>query len=562
MITYPVVLNFTTRSLRVEVSGIISALDQETLDRQINDLANHAATESMLAESLFKQTRPSEQPPVPPDPEPEPGPVVDINIFVKDPASVPIPGVTVTSEGQEPRSTSGDGHCHFGVTGPAVYHFEKEGWESTDRNLPPGEHTVHLTRKTPPAGVGLVKITPDRALSDDSGPFLGRDYTDMSGVRLFEKAKERYDRNCQDMAIRGANMHRILTMVGWPGREIDPRSPGHIERVIATIDRGYELGLRAHVVYFADCNVLGMKMPERRDYARKMARSFKGREHKLAIDEVCNEPGVANYNGPWTADELIEIGRIIKEELPNVPMTHGAPAVFPDGGTTWEPEGETYIKLGQHSDLCAPHFDRDISKHDGSYRPIRQTIEGQNFGFAYSNNEPIGVRSSVASETNPGRLRAAATFTYVCRGATYCYHTNDGVGANADGLIASNPGADDVFDCRRILAPDTATFKFTNWHRPENVWETVDGSLSDKDLGGRGTMRTVTGEHADGRIQTAVLLVTAGATLRARRKVIVDVFRGGSVGPYEQIHGNLTVPAGGTIELAACTDAIIRGRLA
>ncbi len=404
---------------------------------------------------------------------------------------------------------------------------------------------------------GVVKLK-NRGFVDDAGPFCAAVFTDMSALRLFEQFRVRHDQNGREMFARGADAGRILGMVGWPGREINPRRADYTDLLRECIKARYAQGLRTELTMFADCHVLGMAMPERRTHAQKTAKALKGLEHMLLFIEGCNEPGVSNYNGPWTLAELIEIGRIVKAELPNVLYACGAPFTPPDGGTTWD--DASYQKLGNGADLTTPHFDRDISKHDSVYRPIRQTIDGQNYGYPFSNNEPIGVDSSVASEKNPGRLRAAATFSWVSRGAEYCYHTAAGVGVNNDQLIAAQPGADVVFDAKRILSGDAPQFSFSNWHWAENVWETVDGSLSDKALSGRGTMRTISGVHADGRVQTSVLLVTAGATLKARKAMELDVWKGGESGPYQKID-HIKVTTGQTYELHTCVDTIFVGKL-
>ncbi len=403
---------------------------------------------------------------------------------------------------------------------------------------------------------GIVRLV-NRGFVDDGGPFLGTIFTDMSALRLFESDRARHDRNCVEMVKRGATAARILGMVGWPGRMIDPRRADYLDLLRGCIQARYALGLRTELTMFADCHVLGLSMASRRTHAQKVANGLKGLEHMLLFIEGSNEPGVSNYNGPWTIAQLIEIGQIVKAELPNVLYACGAPFTEPDGGTTWD-DG-AYNLMGHGADLVTPHFDRDTSKHDAQYRPIRQCIEGQNYGFPYSNNEPIGPGASVASERNAGRLRAAATFTWIARGAGYCYHTDAGIGARSDEDIAHQPGADAVFDGARILAGDAPTFSFSNWHRAENVWETLDGSLSDHDLNGRGTMRTICGVRGN-RVQAQCLLVAAGATLRARQAMTLNVWRGLDTGPYQHVD-TITVARGQTYEVKPCVDTVFEGVL-
>lgn len=399
--------------------------------------------------------------------------------------------------------------------------------------------------------------TEGRSFVDDGGAYLSCDFTDMSALRLYEQQPDRYRANCREMRARGATTHRILGMVAWPGREIDPRRSDIVDWTRATIEAGYALGVRTRLTMFADCNKLAMRMNERREHARKMAQGLRGLEHMIESIEVCNEPGYAEFNGPWTPEELVEIARLIAREIDDIPVGCGAPFGGPHSATEWT--DEVYEILAKDVDLAFPHFDRDTGKHDGMYRPIRQPLEAMNLGYPFVNGEPIGPGASLASEENPGRLRAAATFTWMARGAGYCYHTKPGIGVSSDGLIFEQPGADVVFDGARILAPDTVQFQCHNWHWTSNPWETLDGSLGDHHVEGRGSLRTISGTNG-GRFQTQVLRVSAGCTLRARWAVQFDVYHGGEDGPYELREQGRRVNAGETIEIGRCVDTVLIGR--
>jgi hypothetical protein len=431
---------------------------------------------------------PVEPPPVEPPPVEPPAPeLFDLHIWVKDYASRGIAGATVRRAGSDDaRVTSGSGHTHFPVEGPAFFTVSADGYLETTVDLPPGEHNVHLARVAVPAREGVVSL--ERfTFRDDAGSFLSCDFTDMSALRLYEQDRGRYEENCRQMRNYGATSHRVLGMVGWQGREIDPRRRDIVDLTRATIVRGYELGVRARFTMFADCNVLQMGMPERRSHAEKIARGLVGLEHMIESIEVCNEPGNERYNGPWTPAQLVEIGTIIQGILP-VPIGCGAPWGNPSSATLWT--DENYRALMDRGMLLAyPHFDRDVWKHDGQWRPIRQPWEAYLMGYPFVNSE----------ERSPGRLRAAATFTWMSKGASYCYHTRAGIGIDSDQLIASEPGAADVFDGARLLAPDTPAFSAHNWHWSSNPWETVDGSLSDQPSPetSRGSLRTISGTNGD-----------------------------------------------------------------
>jgi hypothetical protein len=292
-----------------------------------------------------------QQPTPPPAPEPLPKPIpqpelFDLHIWVKDTKSNGITGALVTRmSNSDERTTSGEGHTHFAVSGPDHYAITAAGFVGTVADLPPGRHNVHLAREIQAARPGGVRLE-NRGYVDDDGPFLSCDYTDMSALRLYEHDNARYVENCREMRARGATAHRILGMVGWPGREIDARRPDLAELTRATIQTSYGLGLRTRFTMFADLNVLPshsnpsrpMAMPERREHARAMARDLRGITHMLEAIEVCNEPGHTQYNGPWTPEQMVEIARIIKAELPQVLVGCGAPWGDPHSATNWTEE--------------------------------------------------------------------------------------------------------------------------------------------------------------------------------------------------------------------------------
>lgn len=403
---------------------------------------------------------------------------------------------------------------------------------------------------------GRVRIE-GRSFVDDGGAYLSCDFTDMSALRLFEHHADRYRANCVGMRARGATTHRILGMVAWSGREIDPRRSDIVELTRATIEAGYALGLRSRLTMFADCNKLEMRMPERREHALKMAHGLRGLEHMIESIEVCNEPGYAEFNGPWTPEQLVEVARLIAREIDDIPVGCGAPFGGPHSATEWT--DEVYQILAKDVDLAFPHFDRDVRKHDGMYRPIRQPLEAMNLGYPFVNGEPIGPGASLASEDNPGRLRAAATFTWIARGAGHCYHTKPGIGASSDGLIHEQPGAAVVFAGAQLLAPDTVQFQAHNWHWDTNPWITVDGSLGDKPPeSSRGSLRTISGVNG-GRVQTQVLRVTNGCQLKARWPMHVKVYYGYDTGGYVQ-EDEVSVRASESYEIHPCVDALLIGR--
>ena len=224
MIIYPITIDFTTRSTRITGQLEVSAVDQETLDRQINDLANHGAVTTLLAETLFKQTRPETNPPDPgPGPEPEPEPQ-QIKINTLDPNAKPISGVEVTSPAASGVSDEG-GVVLLTVFGPQLYHFRKDGWQSKNVDLPPGEHNVHLEKvntvpgPTPPGSlkplVGYLRPQGNNSVGDDSGPRSIRGFSLFPLVR-FMHDKPDWALQQLDKAVGRYHIARVFWHLAHP----------------------------------------------------------------------------------------------------------------------------------------------------------------------------------------------------------------------------------------------------------------------------------------------------------------------------------------------------------
>lgn len=489
----------------------------------------------------------------------QPPPPPNLHLWVRDDAtSQGIADVLVSNSAGEVRRTSGDGHTHFPGTA-GTYTFSHERYEAHQQSLgaadndPEGQRPILLRRLPLAVRPGRVTLW-RRGYVDDGGPFLSCDYTDMSGLRLYEQDRARYRRNCLEMRAYGATAHRMLGMVSWPGREIDPRRSDLVALTRAAIeDSAVHGGLRTRFTLFADCGVFDLQQAERVQHAHRIGQGLQGLEPLLEAVEVCNEPGHP-VNGAWSARELLYIASVLREYLPTVVLGCGAP--FGAGITTWTEE--VYRELAA-TGFVFPHFERFVGTHEGHNRPVRQPWEALNLGAPFSNGEPIGPGSSVASEEHPGLLRAAATFTWMARGASYCYHTQAGIGQVSDGFIAREPGADVVFDGARILPGDLVQFQAHNWHWASNPWMTIDGSLSDSGLDARGSIRTISATHDDGRVATQVFRVTRGCTLVARVAMSVDVYHGGETGPYHLV-GHERRASGERLEIPTCVDTLLIGR--
>jgi hypothetical protein len=133
------------------------------------------------------------------------------------------------------------------------------------------------------------------------------------------------------------------------------------------------------------------------------------------------------------------------------------------------------------------HYDRDISRADGLWRPVRQPwgypaeyelgCENQ-LPRAATSNEPIGPQSSVAEDADPTRIALSYASTFVSGNAAYVYHA--GAGIRGGGLADTNRGRlANLFDydpaildalaaMRKLLPPG-----LSNWTRHNSQWASM-----------------------------------------------------------------------------------------
>jgi hypothetical protein len=277
----------------------------------------------------------------------------------------------------------------------------------------------------PPYGRRGVVRTEGRAFADDGGQF------NAIGATLFWALwGERHDpdrleyRNLAIVAPR-VDYIRILAMVGsesWRDRVIDPNAPDYwdvVDRLFARLRRH---GLRAQVTVFADAQVM---MPNRGDqvvFATEWATRIRERYRtQVMFVEVANE----YWQNGVGREDLYVLGDILQTS--GVPVALSAPT-----------EDDVCGIYGLWDGIATLHYDRDISKSDGPYRPIRQPwgysseyMERERYHGRMPdvavNNEPIGPESSVASEDNPARIALAAAATFIAGNAAYCFHAGAGI---------------------------------------------------------------------------------------------------------------------------------------
>jgi hypothetical protein len=308
---------------------------------------------------------------------------------------------------------------------------------------------------------------------------------------------------------------------------------------------------------------------------------LRGREHNLLFIEGCNEPGNGMlWRDYGSAQQLVDVTRFIGESL-GVPYAAGALYGGPHSTTGWHlaegvlaPEAHTLIS---GCPMASMHLERGLGS-EGLWRPIRQPWEGlgsvRNKSAyaqkAWINNEPIGHDSSVEWFNNKGaqrntplqpddltlhRVHTMATF--MCGAAVHNWHTEGGTGYSSDRLIRHEIGADVTMAAMRVLPGDLPGFEFHNWHWGSNPVETLDGCVYDRNMRGRGTLRTIAATNG-GRVLIYPYCILEGATLRARHGMVLDklVFIDGEYRVVDQ----LNLSAGQAFNVERSFDVLFQGR--
>lgn len=319
-----------------------------------------------------------------------------------------------------------------------------------------------------------------RALVDGDGPFLALGATLMWAAWAYKYDLPKLEANLQFLAEHDYDFIRALGVVGdpggpdyWDGREIDPHWPDYAEVIAGLTDLAYDkYGLRIEWTLIGDGQVTVPSFAEREALVQTFLTMAAGREHKILYFEIANEAWQNGFGGDQGVADLRALSQSMKTRSPNLVAASAPPSpLCPDAQA---------IYAGGIADLATIHFDRDVSKVEGSWRPVRQPwehqfCEGLPVG---SNNEPIGPGSSVAEEQDPVRLVAGAITTYISGLPIYVFHSNAGVRGDDD--LWNMAGADSFVHIHDLLPGDLADWAPKNAHwddAPFTVFAGENGQL-------------------------------------------------------------------------------------
>ena len=377
---------------------------------------------------------------------------------------------------------------------------------------------------TTPKRTGKVRLD-NRSLADDQGPFNAVGFTLMSGLRLYKFNKAQLETEFTKASAAGYDFMRMLSMVGapsyWTGREIDPDMTidkswtDYDAQLAGYLDYAYSFGLRTEGTIFADAQVMMPSREARRRHVRRIIEIVKPRLQTIAYLEVANEPWQNGFDG--TADELAEYGRMLKEALPGTVVALGAPQIG---------EEANFAKKGFPMSL---HLDRDVSKNDGMWRPVRQPWEGSDWGPPWTNNEPIGPGSSVATDSDCTRQKALIMNTFVSKGFAYVFHTSAGVRSIPDrgfasGLVSDMPCFKDMPLAAKALPAGQPNYARQNGHWAGSPFTNRDEVIQGNNTNRRGVMRIYSGTSG-GDLTTLLLHVPVGVKLECKVTAPVTIFK-------------------------------------
>lgn len=412
----------------------------------------------------------------------------------------------------------------------------------------------------PPKRKGRVRIS-GRSLEDDGGKFNALGATLFWGAWGYKNDRARLEKTLQFLAENGFDYIRCLGVVGdpngpdsWDGREIVWTDPEYRQQIAGFTDLAYDTyGLRIEWTLIGDGQVAIPRRDDRFRLVDMFLEMSRGREEKIIHFEIANEYFKNGFGGSDGLEQLRELTRYMNDRT-DILVAASSP-----GGDYEE------VYKGGIADLATIHFDRDTSKTEGSWRPVRQPwgyAEAHDVPAVGSNNEPIGPGSSVASERDPVKLVAAPIVTHVAGLPLYVFHSRAGV--RGDLNMWDMEGVTSFVPMKRIVPGDLASWTRKNGHWPDSPFKCYarangqtypDSMWPDHGGGAEGAVRVYSGVNGD-QFFTVPIGVQGGLLLEPRRDVELDVI--------DPMTGNTidrkTLRAGEQFELRGLALYVLKGR--
>ena len=414
---------------------------------------------------------------------------------------------------------------------------------------------------------GLVTLS-GRSFCDSEGPFLGLGATYMCALRKCKYYRQRFENDLAFLASRGFNYVRILTMVGWQGKEIAPVTfqspygyqvdawPDYWTQFKDCLDLAYKYGMRTEITIFADAQTCMPNVSDRYTHMDRLLATIAGREHKIVHLEVANEYWQNGFPGSEGVALVRQFGEYLAQRT-SIPVSLSSPV-----GGDCASAREMYV--GSAADLATIHFSRDTGTFEGGWLPVRDCWWAVNCpGLPpVSSNEPIGPGSSVSSETDPIKLVSAACFAWTVGLSAYVFHSRAGVAGGYHFFDMAGVGS--YARVRSILPPD-----LPNWSRNDGKEQSAPFTVYCNGVANKywtdpgfanatsGCHRNVGATYEDEFVCYCQGILRDGVQLQARRPVSFKV--------YDPLTGSVileaTKSAGDMFTLPQGPGAyIIRGR--
>jgi hypothetical protein len=378
--------------------------------------------------------------------------------------------------------------------------------------------------QTSPTRSGPTRVH-GRMLADDNGPFPALGATLFWAAWAYKHDKPRLDSHLKLLSEHRFDYIRALGVVGrqpyWAGREVDWRWPDYKDIIAGLADYAYDrFGLRVEWTIFADADQM---IPNREDRFRlidtflAMAR---GREHKIVHFEIANESWQNGFGGPEGIAEIRELAAHLAARTA-IPV-----AISDSEGQTCADHLALYHDL--KVEILTEHFSRDLRTPTKEWGPVLSPwtdVVCQGLPPVISSNEPIGPRSSVASETDPSRIVGAAISSYMAGAGLYVFHTDAGIWGREP--ITAMPNAMATLKgfsaMKRYLPADIANWQHYRQGAPEHPFAVAGAEAQPKP----DTTHVVDILASVNRQRFFVLAVgmTGPMTLEARRAMTVDVIQ-------------------------------------
>jgi hypothetical protein len=353
---------------------------------------------------------------------------------------------------------------------------------------------------------GIVRLV-NRTFADDQGPFLGVGTTLFWAHWGFIHDRPKLEAHLKFLSGK-VDYIRIIVVCWWPERTVTIQDALARDSLRGLADLAYDkYGIRLEPTLFSGDG--RSTASEREAIVRHVAAQLKDRGHKIQHYEIANEGWNTGFGNKLP--EIKRLADLLRELTPNAVATTALP-VTPDGS------GVRDWYAGSQANLATVHLDRNVNEAGGAWRPVHQAGSvPPAWPGAWTSNEPIGPRSSVASEESPLRLTMSAAMTWLANGAGYVLHTGAGQTAGASYDRARNREP-------TLMAVPNLAAAFAGIQAVRSLLPADLPNWSFQDINGHAGQRHpfVTSPHLE-EAQTRRLMLGAMAAVNGKRFVLMPL---------------------------------------